>query len=301
MHENQQSHIEGIFSRGDRRVADVLEAAFRLGCRFDGWDDALRIELWDRAIAETAARTGIEVDRYLGTMPVTARLPWDHIDIGLEPDFLAQGVPQGAQGSAVAAVRQAVQEAAAPEQRRRRRGGRGREADLLRLRHRLRSRRDEGRAALLSAAHERLAARRRPSRRCAEPDATRAGATADHAAAARARRRGRRTGTACATPSSAGWPSSATSISSRHLPRIFRRAGLRAVSTRWAFTPSPSCRTGRRSGSGSRRWASCCDVTLVDERRARRALAAARARHPGRHRVPGGGAPGRRRSRRSGG
>jgi radical SAM family uncharacterized protein/radical SAM-linked protein len=90
MHENQQSHIEGIFSRGDRRVADVLEAAFRLGCRFDSWDDALRIELWDRAIAETAARTGVEVARSMGTLPVSARLPWDHIDIGLEPDFLAK-------------------------------------------------------------------------------------------------------------------------------------------------------------------------------------------------------------------
>jgi len=90
MHENQQSHIEGIFARGDRRVADVLEAAFRLGCRFDGWDDALRVELWDRAIAETAARTGVDVGRYLGTLPVTARLPWDQIDIGLEADFLAK-------------------------------------------------------------------------------------------------------------------------------------------------------------------------------------------------------------------
>jgi radical SAM family uncharacterized protein/radical SAM-linked protein len=88
MHENHQSHIEGIFARGDRRVADVLEAAFKLGCRFDGWDDALRGDLWDQAIAETAARTGVDVSRYLGTLPVTARLPWDHIDIGLEPDFL---------------------------------------------------------------------------------------------------------------------------------------------------------------------------------------------------------------------
>ncbi|HXI55442.1 MAG TPA: TIGR03936 family radical SAM-associated protein, partial [Polyangia bacterium] len=87
-HENHQSHIEGIFSRGDRAVAEVLEAAFRLGCRFDGWDDVLRVELWDQAIEETAARTGVDVSRYLGTIPVTARLPWDHIDIGLEPDFL---------------------------------------------------------------------------------------------------------------------------------------------------------------------------------------------------------------------
>ena len=86
MHENQQSHIEGIFARGDRRVADVLEAAFRAGCRFDGWDDALRVDLWEEAIRAS----GVDVARYLGTIPVSARLPWDHVDIGLEPDFLVK-------------------------------------------------------------------------------------------------------------------------------------------------------------------------------------------------------------------
>jgi radical SAM-linked protein len=89
VHENQQSHVEGIFSRGDRRCADLLERAFRLGCRFDGWDDVLRMDLWQQAIDELR-ETGLDIDRYLGTIPVTARLPWDHIDIGLEPTFLAQ-------------------------------------------------------------------------------------------------------------------------------------------------------------------------------------------------------------------
>jgi radical SAM family uncharacterized protein/radical SAM-linked protein len=89
VHENQQSHVEGIFARGDRRCADLLERAFRLGCRFDGWDDVLRMDLWEQALAELRAETGFDVDRYLGTIPVTARLPWDHIDIGLEPTFLA--------------------------------------------------------------------------------------------------------------------------------------------------------------------------------------------------------------------
>ncbi len=87
-HENHQSHLEGIFARGDRACADVLERAFRLGCRFDGWDDVLRPDLWDRAIAELHDEQGFEPQRYLGTIPVTARLPWDHIEIGLEPDFL---------------------------------------------------------------------------------------------------------------------------------------------------------------------------------------------------------------------
>ncbi len=88
MHENYQSHIEGIFSRGDRACADLLERAFRLGCRFDGWDEGLRPDLWEQALGEEAAASGFEPGRYLGTIPVTARLPWDHIDIGLEPDFL---------------------------------------------------------------------------------------------------------------------------------------------------------------------------------------------------------------------
>jgi radical SAM family uncharacterized protein/radical SAM-linked protein len=89
MHENHQSHIEGIFSRGDRRTAELLERAFRLGCRFDSWDDQMRMDLWEQAIEELRASSGLDVDRYLGTIPVTARVPWDHIDIGLEPDFLA--------------------------------------------------------------------------------------------------------------------------------------------------------------------------------------------------------------------
>ena len=52
MHENEQSHLEALFSRGDRDVAGVLERAFRLGCRFDSWDEQLRMDLWDQAIEE---------------------------------------------------------------------------------------------------------------------------------------------------------------------------------------------------------------------------------------------------------
>ncbi len=87
MHENHQSHLEGIFSRGDRACADLLERAFRLGCRFDGWDEGLRMDLWDKAVEEERAG-GFDPERYLGTIPVTAKLPWDHIDIALDVDFL---------------------------------------------------------------------------------------------------------------------------------------------------------------------------------------------------------------------
>jgi radical SAM-linked protein len=64
-------------------VADVIEAVWRDGGRFDGWGEMFDLGRWQRALEAH----GISPARYLGTIPVTARLPWDHIDIGLEADF----------------------------------------------------------------------------------------------------------------------------------------------------------------------------------------------------------------------
>jgi radical SAM family uncharacterized protein len=83
-HHSGISLIEGVLARGDRRLADVIEDAWRAGARFDGWDEVFELERWTAALA---AR-GVDVDAYLGTRPVSARLPWDHIDVGLEDGFL---------------------------------------------------------------------------------------------------------------------------------------------------------------------------------------------------------------------
>ncbi|WP_437722013.1 TIGR03960 family B12-binding radical SAM protein [Sorangium sp. So ce861] len=85
-HEAHASVLEGIFARGDRPLADVLERAWRSGARFDSWDDQLKLSVWEEAFAHF----GVDRARYLGTLPVTARLPWDHIDVGLEEGFLAK-------------------------------------------------------------------------------------------------------------------------------------------------------------------------------------------------------------------
>jgi radical SAM family uncharacterized protein/radical SAM-linked protein len=84
MHESDTSWLEGVFSRGDRRLGDVLEHAYRGGARFDSWEDRLRLDAWDAAFDAMK----VEPANYLGTIPVTARLPWDHIDVGLEEGFL---------------------------------------------------------------------------------------------------------------------------------------------------------------------------------------------------------------------
>ncbi|KYF71746.1 TIGR03960 family B12-binding radical SAM protein, partial [Sorangium cellulosum] len=85
-HEAHASVLEGIFARGDRPLADVLERAWRNGAHFDSWDDQLKLAVWEEAFAHT----GVDRAKYLGTLPVTARLPWDHIDVGLEEGFLAR-------------------------------------------------------------------------------------------------------------------------------------------------------------------------------------------------------------------
>jgi radical SAM family uncharacterized protein/radical SAM-linked protein len=85
-HDADASVLEGVFARGDRRLADVLERAFRNGARFDSWDDQLDLSIWK----ESFETFGIRPADYLGTIPVSAKLPWDHIDVGLEEGFLAR-------------------------------------------------------------------------------------------------------------------------------------------------------------------------------------------------------------------
>ncbi len=85
-HDATASVLEGVFARGDRRLADVLERAYRHGARFDSWDEQLRLDVWEEAFQHF----GVERAPYLGTLPVSARLPWSHIDVGLEDGFLAR-------------------------------------------------------------------------------------------------------------------------------------------------------------------------------------------------------------------
>jgi radical SAM family uncharacterized protein/radical SAM-linked protein len=86
VHEANASVLEGIYARGDRPLADVLERAYKNGARFDSWDEKLRLDVWEEAFVHF----GTNRAKYLGTLPVTARLPWSHIDVGLEDGFLAR-------------------------------------------------------------------------------------------------------------------------------------------------------------------------------------------------------------------
>lgn len=85
-HESLISHIEGVMSRGDRKVGDVIETAWKNGCRFDGWSQCLKFETWMAALEQH----GIDKFVYFRTIPLDSQLPWGHINVGLEPKFLVQ-------------------------------------------------------------------------------------------------------------------------------------------------------------------------------------------------------------------
>jgi radical SAM family uncharacterized protein/radical SAM-linked protein len=85
-HWSKISHLEGIISRGDRSVAEMIYKAWSKGCRFDGWNETFDHNKWLEALEET----DIKPENMLGTIPMNGRLPWDHIDVGLEDKFLTR-------------------------------------------------------------------------------------------------------------------------------------------------------------------------------------------------------------------
>lgn len=78
------SILEGVFSRGDRRLADVLIKAHKFGAGLEAWTEHFKPELWDRAFSECR----IDKRFYLRQRSVDECLPWSHISCGINDDFL---------------------------------------------------------------------------------------------------------------------------------------------------------------------------------------------------------------------
>lgn len=87
-HSAEQSFLEGVLSRGDRRLADALELAAREGCRLDAWSEQHNSDQWLGVFERTLAPHGLEAAEYLEERPVKGILPWDHLDAGILKKFL---------------------------------------------------------------------------------------------------------------------------------------------------------------------------------------------------------------------
>lgn len=84
-HDAEVTVLEGAFARGDRRISDVILAAYQDGCIYDSWSDHFHYDKWMHAFE----RTGIDMDFYtLRERSLEELLPWDFIDIGVAKGFL---------------------------------------------------------------------------------------------------------------------------------------------------------------------------------------------------------------------
>jgi radical SAM family uncharacterized protein len=79
--------LEAVLSRGDRRLGPVVERAWQLGARFDGWSDQFKVEAWRQAFRESGVEIGFYTRRPRSLEEV---LPWDHLDAGVTKEFLAR-------------------------------------------------------------------------------------------------------------------------------------------------------------------------------------------------------------------
>jgi radical SAM-linked protein len=85
------SFLEGIFSRGDQNLSQVLVEANRLGCRFDGWSDQFNYSLWKEAFD----KVGLEMGLYARKKGLEETFPWSFIETGIEPTFLWEEFQKG--------------------------------------------------------------------------------------------------------------------------------------------------------------------------------------------------------------
>lgn len=88
-HQGEPGIVEGLLSRGDRRVGRVIERVWREGGQFDGWSEHFSYERWVACANEELAQFGIDLDWYTTRERTYEEvLPWDHLDSGLDRDWL---------------------------------------------------------------------------------------------------------------------------------------------------------------------------------------------------------------------
>jgi radical SAM family uncharacterized protein len=91
----QETLLEAVLSRGDRRLGAAIHRAWQLGSRFDGWSDQFKVEAWRQAFRETGIDLGFYAWRERSLEEV---LPWDHIDTGVTKRYLVRDYQDSLRG-----------------------------------------------------------------------------------------------------------------------------------------------------------------------------------------------------------
>lgn len=93
-HNPEMSLLEGIFSRGDRKLLDLIVKAKELGALFDEWSEMFDFNVWKKAFD----LTGIDPEEHLRERKTEEEFPWDHIDMGVTKEFLVREYQRALEG-----------------------------------------------------------------------------------------------------------------------------------------------------------------------------------------------------------
>lgn len=86
-HESSTSFLEGVFARGDRRLCDVLLAAHKTGCKFDGWSECFSLERW----LDVFKDCGVDPEFYANRLRSYEEvLPYEHLDYAVSKSFFVR-------------------------------------------------------------------------------------------------------------------------------------------------------------------------------------------------------------------
>lgn len=84
-HDAKTSELEGVFARGDRRLAPVILEAYKRGCMYDAWTEFFKPDIWEEVLKDFHVDTGFYTTRERTEDEI---LPWDFIDIGVSKKFM---------------------------------------------------------------------------------------------------------------------------------------------------------------------------------------------------------------------
>jgi hypothetical protein len=84
-HDIETSMLEGLLTRGDRRIGMVLLEAWRRGARLDGWRECFQPRLWWQVLEDLNVDLAFYAQRY---RPMTEVLPWDHVNVKKGREYL---------------------------------------------------------------------------------------------------------------------------------------------------------------------------------------------------------------------
>jgi hypothetical protein len=108
----RETLLEAALSRGDRRLADVVQRAWELGAGFDGWGDQFKPAAWTEAFIQNSLDPNWYAKR---ERPVDEALPWDHINVGVTKRFLVHEYENALAGTPLEDCRHYPEESRLPQ------------------------------------------------------------------------------------------------------------------------------------------------------------------------------------------